>query len=110
MGGDVSLLFQKENSDSIIKIEISCFVLFCFVIAFNAAASFATIEDANNQKIPIEYYIIVYKVIESYKSKRQEVLSPTPVGEYSGSASVQDVFNIGGTGNIAGIRCNDGVL
>ena len=40
----------------------------------------------------------------------QEVLSPTPDGEYVGSALVQEVFNIGGTGNIAGSRCTDGVL
>jgi translation initiation factor IF-2 len=52
----------------------------------------------------------VYDAIESVESRMQEVLSPTPVGEYSGSAAVQEVFNIGGTGNIAGSRCNDGVL
>jgi translation initiation factor IF-2 len=40
----------------------------------------------------------------------QEVLSPTPEGEYTGSAVVQEVFSIGGTGNIAGSRCEDGML
>lgn len=40
----------------------------------------------------------------------QEVLSPTPDGEYVGKAVVQEVFNIGGTGNIAGSRCSDGYL
>lgn len=40
----------------------------------------------------------------------QEVLSPTPDGEYVGSAVVQEVFNIGGTGNIAGSRCLDGYI
>jgi translation initiation factor IF-2 len=40
----------------------------------------------------------------------QEVLSPTPDGEYVGSATVLEVFNIGGTGNIAGSRCTDGYL
>ena len=40
----------------------------------------------------------------------QEVLSPTPEGEYVGSAVVQEVFNIGGTGNIAGSKCEDGVI
>ena len=32
----------------------------------------------------------------------QEILSPTPEGEYVGAAIVQEVFNIGDTGNIAG--------
>ena len=40
----------------------------------------------------------------------QEVLSPTPEGEYVGAATVQEVFNIGGTGNIAGSKCMDGVI
>mmetsp|Transcript_22234 Transcript_22234/g.33118 ORF Transcript_22234/g.33118 Transcript_22234/m.33118 type:complete len:105 (-) Transcript_22234:205-519(-) len=40
----------------------------------------------------------------------QEVLSPTPEGEYVGSAIVQEVFNIGGTGNIAGSKCQDGII
>lgn len=40
----------------------------------------------------------------------QEVLSPTPEGEYVGSAIVQEVFNIGGTGNIAGSKCRDGII
>ena len=40
----------------------------------------------------------------------QEVLSPTPEGEYVGAATVQEVFNIGGTGNIAGSKCTDGII
>ena len=40
----------------------------------------------------------------------QEILSPTPDGEYVGSAIVQEVFNIGGTGNIAGSKCRDGII
>lgn len=80
------------------------------VLAFNVAASFAAMEDARSQNIPIEYYNIVYDAIESVESRMQEVLSPTPEGEYTGSAVVQEVFNIGGTGNIAGSRCTDGII
>jgi len=80
------------------------------VIAFNVAASFAAMEDARTGNIPLEYYNIVYDAIESVESRMQEVLSPTPTGEYTGSAVVQEVFNIGGTGNIAGSRCTDGIL
>jgi translation initiation factor IF-2 len=80
------------------------------IIAFNCAASMAAMDDARVQNIPIEYYSIVYDAIESVESRMQEVLSPTPDGEYTGSALVQEVFNIGGTGNIAGSRCQDGIL
>lgn len=51
-----------------------------------------------------------YDAIESVESRMQEVLSPTPDGEYVGSAIVQEVFNIGGTGNIAGSKCRDGII
>jgi translation initiation factor IF-2 len=80
------------------------------ILAFNVAASFAAMEDARGFGIPIEYYNIVYDAIESVESRMQEVLSPTPDGEYTGKAVVQEVFNIGGTGNIAGSKCIDGVL
>lgn len=80
------------------------------VLAFNVAASFAAMEDARTSNIPLEYYNIVYDAIESVESRMQEVLSPTPEGEFTGSAIVQEVFNIGGTGNIAGSRCTEGIL
>jgi translation initiation factor IF-2 len=51
-----------------------------------------------------------YDAIESVESRMQEVLSPTPDGEYVGAAVVQEVFNIGGTGNIAGSKCKDGII
>jgi len=80
------------------------------IIAFSCAASFAAMEDARAMDIPIQYYSIIYDAIESVESRMQEVLSPTPEGEYTGSAVVQQVFDIGGTGNIAGSRCQDGIL
>lgn len=80
------------------------------VIAFNVAASISAMDDARSSGVSIEYYNIIYDAIESVESRMQEVLSPTPDGEYSGSALVQEVFNIGGTGNIAGSRCTDGIL
>jgi translation initiation factor IF-2 len=80
------------------------------IIAFNCAANFAATEDARTMNIPIEYFNIVYDAIDSVESRMQEVLSPTPDGEYAGAATVQEVFNIGGTGNIAGSKCTDGFL
>lgn len=80
------------------------------VIAFNAGANAAAMDDARMFGVPIEYYSVVYDAIESVESRMQEVLSPTPEGEYVGSAIVQEVFNIGGTGNIAGSKCRDGII
>jgi translation initiation factor IF-2 len=80
------------------------------ILAFNTAASYAAMEEARTRGIPIEYYNIVYDAIESVESRMQEVLSPTPAGEYAGEALIQEVFSIGGTGNIAGSRCTTGYL
>jgi translation initiation factor IF-2 len=80
------------------------------VIAFNTGANQAAMDDARALGVPIEYYSVVYDAIESVESRMQEVLSPTPDGEYVGSAIVQEVFNIGGTGNIAGSKCRDGII
>lgn len=68
------------------------------------------IEDARVQGIPIEYFSIIYDAIESVESRMQEVLSPTPDGEFVGKVVVQEVFNIGGLGNIAGSKCTDGFI
>jgi translation initiation factor IF-2 len=80
------------------------------VIAFNIGANVAAMDEARVLGVPIEYYSVVYDAIESVESRMQEVLSPTPEGEYVGSAIVQEVFNIGGTGNIAGSKCRDGII
>merc|ERR1711966_253263 len=80
------------------------------VIAFNIGANAAAIDEARLLDVPIEYYSVVYDAIESVESRMQEVLSPTPEGDYVGSALVQEVFNIGGTGNIAGSKCRDGII
>ena len=80
------------------------------VIAFNTGANAAAMDDARMFGVPIEYYSVVYDAIESVECRMQEILSPTPEGEYVGSAIVQEVFNIGGTGNIAGSKCRDGII
>mmetsp|Transcript_32243 Transcript_32243/g.78381 ORF Transcript_32243/g.78381 Transcript_32243/m.78381 type:complete len:216 (-) Transcript_32243:1588-2235(-) len=106
----VKVLVSEAGEVSKSDIAIASVTPDTTVIAFSVPASFAAMEDARVQNIPIGYYNIVYDAIESVESRMQEVLSPTPEGEYTGSATVQEVFNIGGTGNIAGSRCTDGIL
>ena len=76
----------------------------------NTTCSSAASDDARRLGVPVEYFGVVYDAVESVESRMQEVLSPTPDGEYVGSAVVQEVFNIGGTGNVAGSRCRDGMI
>ena len=106
----VKVLVSETGEVSKSDIAIASVTPSTTVIAFNVAASMAAMDDSRAAGISIEYYNIIYDAIESVESRMQEVLSPTPEGEYSGSALVQEVFNIGGTGNIAGSRCTDGFL
>jgi translation initiation factor IF-2 len=106
----IKVLVSESGEVSKSDITIASVTPSTTVIAFNCAASYAAMEDARSRGVPIEYYNIIYDAIESVESRMQEILSPTPKGEYVGAAIVQEVFNIGGTGNIAGSRCTDGVL
>jgi translation initiation factor IF-2 len=106
----VKVLVSETGEVSKSDIAIASVTPGTTVLAFNVAASMAAMDDARSMGIPIEYYSIIYDAIESVESRMQEVLSPTPDGEYVGKAIVQEVFNIGGTGNIAGSRCIDGIL
>lgn len=106
----VKILVSEAGEVSKSDIAIASVTPGTVVIAFNVPASFAAMEDARAAGISIDYYNIVYDAIESVETRMQKILSPTPDGEYSGAAIVQEVFNIGGTGNIAGSRCTDGVL
>jgi translation initiation factor IF-2 len=106
----VKVLVSEAGEVSKSDIAIASVTPGTTVLAFNVAASMAAMDDARNNGVNIEYYNIVYDAIESVESRMQEVLSPTPDGEYVGAATVQEVFNIGGLGNIAGSRCTDGYL
>lgn len=106
----VKVLVSETGEVSKSDIAIASVTPDTTVIAFNVASSMAAMDDARAAGVSIEYYNIIYDAIESVESRMQEVLSPTPAGEYAGSAVVQEVFNIGGTGNIAGSRCKDGML
>ena len=106
----IKVLVSEAGEVSKSDIAIASVTQDTTVIAFNVAASMAAMDDARASGVPIEYYNIVYDAIESVESRMQEVLSPTPDGDYVGSAVVQEVFDIGGTGNIAGSRCTDGMI
>ena len=106
----IKVLVSEAGEVSKSDVAIASITPSTTIIAFNCAANYAAAEDARQQFIPIEYYNIVYDAIESVECRMQEVLSPTPDGEYVGQAIVQEVFNIGGTGNIAGSKCTDGII
>jgi len=106
----IKVLVSEAGDVSKTDIAIAIVTPGTTVIAFNCAANMAAMDDARILNIPIEYYTVVYDAIESVQSRMQEILSLTPEGEYVGKAIVQEVFNIGGLGNIAGSKCEDGFI
>jgi len=106
----IKVLVSEAGEVSKSDVAIASVTPYTTIIAFNCAANYAASEDAREQNIPIEYYSIIYDAIESVGCRMQEVLSPTPEGEYVGEVIVQEVFNIGGTGNIAGSKCTEGYI
>lgn len=79
-----------------------------WVIAFNVAANYQAQEEARLRDIEIGYYSIVYEVLEEVEVRMQEVLSPTPEGEYVGKAEIKAIFDIGKVGKVAGCAVVDG--
>ena len=58
----------------------------------------------------MHYHDIIYDAIDVVESGMQEVLSPTPEGEFLGKAVVQELFDIGGKGMVAGSKVVEGVI
>ena len=74
------------------------------IVAFNVASNPFAAEEARMRGVDIEYFDVVYDAIAKIEGRMQQVLSPTPEGEYIGKAEVMQVFKIGGTGNVAGAK------
>lgn len=53
---------------------------------------------------------VIYDILDKLEAKVKEILSPTPDGEYAGSAVVKQVFEIGKVGKVAGCMVQDGVI
>ncbi|CAM9158659.1 unnamed protein product [Ectocarpus fasciculatus] len=81
-----------------------------FVVGFNVGADQEATREARANGIDIGYYSVVYNVMDDIQAKLDELVSPTPDGEYTGRAIVKLIFNIGKVGNIAGSMVEDGVI
>eukprot|EP00752_Nemacystus_decipiens_P001884 g1815.t1 len=81
-----------------------------FVVGFNVGADQEATREARATGIDIGYYSVVYNVMDDIQAKLDELVSPTPDGEYTGRAVVKVIFNIGKVGNIAGSSVEDGVI
>ncbi|EWM21037.1 translation initiation factor if-2 [Nannochloropsis gaditana] len=80
------------------------------ILAFNVAADMNAQEEARKTGVEIEYHTVIYDILDKLEAKVQEILSPTPEGEYVGAARVKMVFEIGKVGKVAGCEVTDGTI
>jgi translation initiation factor IF-2 len=78
------------------------------IIAFNTRANKQARDEAESQGIDIQYYSVIYNVIDDMKAMLSGMLAPTIRENFLGYAEIREVFNISKVGKIAGCMITEG--
>ena len=80
------------------------------LIAFNVKPSKAAKKLAENEKIKISSYNIIYEVLDYIKQKMSGLLSPEVQETVMGTAQILEIFKVSGTGKVAGSKVIEGEI
>lgn len=80
------------------------------VVAFNTAAGSAAISAARSSNVKIEYYSVVYELLDELAVAIKAAMTPMPPGDLLGRAEVRKIFSLGKSGKIAGCAVTEGAL
>ena len=80
------------------------------LIAFNVKPSKEAKKLAENEKLQISSYNIIYEVLDYIKKRMSGLLTPDVQEKISGTAQILEVFKVSGTGKVAGSKVNDGEI
>ncbi|MBI3442082.1 MAG: translation initiation factor IF-2 [Proteobacteria bacterium] len=80
------------------------------VIGFNVRANPQARDLAKRDGVQINYYSIIYEVIDDVKGLLGGLLSPSIKEKFIGYAEIRKVFNISKTGKIAGCFVTEGLV
>jgi translation initiation factor IF-2 len=80
------------------------------VLGFNVRADAMARKMADNEGVRIEYYSIIYNLIDDVKAIMSGLLSPALSENIIGIANVKDVFKSQKLGDIAGCMVEEGVV
>ena len=80
------------------------------LIAFNVKPSKEAKKLAENEKIKISSYNIIYEVIDYVKQRMSGLLSPEVEENITGSAKILEIFKVSGAGKVAGSKITDGEI
>ena len=78
------------------------------VIAFNTRANKQARDEAALQGVDIQYYSVIYNVIDDMRAMLSGMLAPTLRENFLGYAEIREVFNITKVGKIAGCLVTEG--
>ena len=80
------------------------------LIAFNVKPSKEAKKLAENEKIIISSYNIIYEVLDYIKQRMSGLLSPDVQETVIGSAQILEIFKVSGAGKVAGSKVTDGEI
>ena len=78
------------------------------LIAFNVKPSKEAKKLAENEKIKISTFNIIYEVLDYIKQRMSGLLSPDVKETVMGTAQVLEIFKVSGTGKVAGSKVIEG--
>ena len=80
------------------------------LIAFNVKPSKEAKKLAENEKIKISSYNIIYEVLDYIKQRMSGLLSPDVQETVLGTAQILEIFKVSGTGKVAGSKVIEGEI
>ncbi len=80
------------------------------LIAFNVKPSKEAKRLAENEKINISSYNIIYEVLDFVKKRMSGLLTPDLEEKVVGTAQILEIFKVSGAGKIAGSKVTDGEI
>jgi len=80
------------------------------LIAFNVKPSKEAKKLAEKEKIIISTYNIIYEVLDYIKKRMSGLLAPEIQETVIGSAEIQEIFKVSGTGKVAGSKVLEGEI
>jgi len=80
------------------------------LIAFNVKPSKEAKKLAENEKIKISSYNIIYEVLDFIKQKMSRLLSPDLQETIIGTAQILEIFKVSGAGQVAGSKIIGGEI
>ena len=80
------------------------------LIAFNVKPSKEAKKLAENEKIKISSYNIIYEVLDYIKQKMSGLLTPDVQETVIGTAQILEIFKVSGAGKVAGSKVTEGEI